>query len=302
MDRAIPITLASATLYALVSIAVRTLLVSGISVEMTVFVRFAVSAVALLLVPFAFGKRTTASNTTRLRLFLLGAFLVGLRAMILFTALRESSTAPVVILFFTFPFWVVILSALIGIERLTVAGLGSLVLASVGALLVIDPTSSTQSLGLVPAGLAVLSAAMYAVFLLAAAKLLAVIGRVEGAGWVAAGATATSAAGVLLFDGSAQALALPQLSLLVATGLLGTVALLGYFYVLDRAGANVVALFGMWEPVMVAVLAAVLLNELLTPVQMIGGVVVIAGLTLRAGGRGSHRRTRADVPIVATPD
>ena len=63
-------------------------------------------------------------------------------------------------------------------------------------------------------------------------------------------------------------------------GWLTVMAMLDFFAGLRRTGPSTAAILSTFEPVVTTALAALTLNEFLTPVQLVGGLVVLSSVAV----------------------
>ncbi|GGC06655.1 EamA family transporter [Cellulomonas carbonis] len=101
--------------------------------------------------------------------------------------------------------------------------------------------------------------------------------------------------------GAAEGVVLPLWALVAWIVLLGTVV--PYVLVLAgvaRLGAARTGVIGMLEPVAAAATAWLVLGESMTPVQLLGGAVVLAGVTAAETARSTHAARPAPDAVVST--
>ena len=80
-------------------------------------------------------------------------------------------------------------------------------------------------------------------------------------------------------------------------------AMLAFFAGLRRTGPSTASILSTFEPVVTTALAAVTLHEFLTPVQLVGGVVVLSSvaiLQLRPQRGRATPTERDEIPIGVT--
>ena len=194
------------------------------------------------------------------------------QALCYFTALRHASAGLVALLLYAYPAIVCLLAAAFLGERLTKRKLALLAVGFVGLGLTLGGGNGTPlgiALGLAAAlfysvyivvGARELGAtdalAITAVVCLSAAVSIALVGLAEPPHFPASG------------SGWAATLAIALISTVVA--------ILTFFAGLKRIGASSASMVSTLEPVVTVGLAALLLGELLTPLQLFGGTLVIA--------------------------
>ena len=236
-----------------------------------------------VLIPLAGGwaaMRLPAPQAARL------AGLGGLgQAMIAFlslSALEYIPAAMLVFLFYTFPAWVALRAAILKTERLTGARLFSLLLSFAGVAIMVGwpGAEAVHPLG---AGLALTAAVVYALFIPLIDRLRAGVSAVVATAWVAVGAMLIFLVAAIVL----RQLVLPStvLSWFYVIGL-GTVstalAFTLFLHGLQIVGPVAAAIITTAEPFFVATLAALVLDQPITPQTIVGGsLIAIAVLVLQ---------------------
>jgi drug/metabolite transporter (DMT)-like permease len=203
----------------------------------------------------------------------------------LFTAFERTSIALVLICFYTFPVMVAVAAVRVYGEPLTPTRAAALLLASLGMLLVVlAPALGQEGVKVEPLGIGLgLAAAVFqAVYALIAGRGYPSL----TAGQAATVISSTAAVGyvvVALVGGSTAALAEPLASdagwtWLVLGAVVGlaipTAAILAGFRQLGPTRASILMLL---EPVVGVMLAALLIAERPSPMQLLGGLLVLCG-------------------------
>jgi len=206
-------------------------------------------------------------------------------AALTLSALRYLPAATVGFLFYTFPVWVTIWSAVRGIDRLTPLRVVALACAVVGITMMVGaPGASAMS----PTGilLALAAAVVYALY-------IPIMG-VRQRGLPALGVSHAVAVGgtfwFLVWSAGSGALftrpSLPELALSAAMGVLTTFAFFGFLTGLAGLGPVRAAITSTVEPLWTVLLGVVLLGQSLGAGTLTGGVGVLLAvvlLTLRPG-------------------
>ena len=224
-----------------------------------------------------------------LQLVVMGGFVAG-TTISLFFAFERTTIATALIVFYTFPAWVAIAAVPLFGEHLGGRKIGAIALSGVGlVMLLAAPTDADGGIDLIGVGLALVaslcqtgfalvgaggfrsvpalqsaatlrtfSAAMYAFFLV---PLLAVLGQAS----TITDPLGTAEAWILILTAGVIGAAIPAV-LIIA----------GY----RRIGATRGAVLMLVEPVTGAFLAALLLAEQPTLVQLVGGLLVLVGAAL----------------------
>lgn len=210
------------------------------------------------------------------RLFLLlGGVALGLNWVALFEAFRRLNVSLATLVYYVGPILVLLVSPLIFRERLNGRKILSICLVAVGLVCI---SGSVTAGGMNPSGLvtAVISALFYASLIIFNKKIVHTSGL-----QTAALELDIAFAVVLLYSLLTTGLPHPQPAdwpYLVCIGLVNTgLAYLLYFAGLQKLPAQSVALISYVDPVSALVLSAIFLHEALSPVQLLGAVLIIGG-------------------------
>lgn len=299
--RGVAIVAASAVCFGTTPIFARAAYRSGADPVFALAVRFAAASAVLMLllwaVPGAGVRRLPRGRTLR-ALVLLGGICYAGEALCYFWALQRAPATLVAVLLYLYPALVVALSRVLHGVRVSPAAGSCLAVAVVGSALAVGPVAAGARTG---ALLAVAAAAAYAVYIVLAAE------PVRAAGPLAATAVVMSSAAVAL--GLATAVLRPAgprtLTGWLALGALAvvcTVAAAGLFLAgLSLLGPTDASTVATLEPVVSAVLAATLLGDRFTSVQLLGaGLVIVAVVALaRTAGNRTELAGAAPQPAQA---
>lgn len=212
-------------------------------------------------------------------LFLLGGVCYTLQSTFYFTAVRFISPTLVALLFYTYPILVVALACLLERRRPSLPIVVSGTISFAGVLLILGTTyGSIDGVGTL---LAFGAALVYAVYIVLGHRVIKEVAPFTATTFVTifagVGALATSFFTAPL-DFSFQPAAWGPIAVLV---LFSTItALLTFFRGLKILGPARASILSMSEPLFTALGAALLLQERLTAVQLIGGAAVLAGAVL----------------------
>jgi drug/metabolite transporter (DMT)-like permease len=246
----------------------------GASVLGVVVLRFALAAAVLWAVVWRRRLRPWPEHV--LSLWILGGILYAMQAVLFLQAVRLASPALAALFLYVYPVLVVILSAILrrgAIRRMGVLGLIS---ASVGLLLVLGQGGRFSWVG---AFLALGAAAVYSTYILFGQQVIARSDPIVAAAHIALSAVVTlTLAGLVLGGLDFQRFTLEGYLYAALIGLIpGALAIFAFLAGLERIGAARSAIISMLEPVVTVMLSALLLGEGLAPVQLLGGVLVVAG-------------------------
>ncbi len=223
-------------------------------------------------------------------LIVLGAFGYGGQALSFFTAIRLAPAGLAALLLYLHPALVAVLAAVFLHERLSTAKLVALAIALVGTTLTVMPSIGSDAIAGAPQVLtglafAVVSAAFYAVYIIVAAWVGRRAEALPMSTVVIAGAAA-----VFVVTALVRGPQWPQTPggwlAIAGMALLSTVAAITlYFTGLERIGPVRASTLSTIEPLCTVILAAIVLDESLAPVQLAGGALILAAAALiaRAG-------------------
>ena len=264
---------------------------AGVSPSALLLLRFSMAAVLLgLLLAFRPGLRSGPppspgpASTTRARLLLtalgLGALGYATQATLYFSALQRVDASLVALVLYTYPALVTVAAAALGRERLTPGRCAALVVASGGTLLVL---LGAGGLGFDRIGVALAfgAAVTYTVYILVTDAVVHRLSPVVLAALVMTGASAALAVRAALTGGIDLGFASTGWVWIACIAVVSTVvAMLAFFAALRRTGPSTAAILSTFEPVVTTALAALTLNEFLTPVQLAGGLVVLSSVAV----------------------
>jgi drug/metabolite transporter (DMT)-like permease len=221
----------------------------------------------------------------RARASLAVAALMGfLLNLCMFIAFDRITVALALLGFYTYPVLVAVANVTLGRERLDRPRVAALVLAVLGMVAVVasqlDPANGIK-LDVVGVGLALAAAGSQAVFVILSRSGYRAVPADQAMGFILA-VTVLFSTAVALVAGTTAALAFPVqapsiLPLLAFTGLFAaaipSMLFLTGIRLVGGTGAGILMLF---EPVVGVALAAWLLGEGLAPVQVLGGLAILA--------------------------
>jgi drug/metabolite transporter (DMT)-like permease len=257
--------LISATGFATLAVLGKLAFIAGLTIPTMLTLRFLIGSVIFLLLfglSHAMGRkqrrRRCELDPESLSLSLKGRELmlavglggVGYAAMsgLFFWGLEFMPVGMVAIVLYTYPVLVVVLSAIVLKERVTRYTIMALAL-SLGGLVLITGADPTQ---VDPRGVAiVLSAAIiYATYITVSRSMLSTIDARVLTAYVLPSAAATA------------------------------VPVFTFFAGLSRIGANRASILSTFEPVITILLGAILLDEVITSINILGGIMVLSGATI----------------------
>ena len=209
---------------------------------------------------------------------LFGGVALGLNWVALFTAYRLLNVSLATLIYYAGPMLVLLFSPLLFGESLTPQKIAAVAIVAAGLFCI---TGSITSAGMSPSGLlaAVLSALFYA-SLIIFNKRIVKTGGMQTAALELDVAFVVVLIYVLLTAGIPHPLK-ADIPYLLVLGLVNTgIAYMLYFTGLQKLPGQSVALISYVDPVSALVFSALLLHETMTPLQVLGAVLIIGGALL----------------------
>lgn len=252
---------------------------AGLDIPTVLTYRFALASLVIWPVLGALGHRTLLTGRHLAYAIALGAFGYATMNALFFLGLEFLTAGLAAIVLYTYPAFVVVLAVLTVGERVTRLTVGALALALAGVGLI----SGADPAGADPVGVAVVvgAALAYALYITAARVVLT---RVDPL--VLTAHVLPAAAGAVVVYGTATGgVAVPrgttEWGILVGIATVSTaIPVLAFFAGLERIGASRASIVSTVEPAVTVFLGAALLAEPVTPVTVVGGALILAGVVL----------------------
>jgi drug/metabolite transporter (DMT)-like permease len=279
---------------------------AGVSVEMMLFLRFAVAGIVMAIAVIARGS-TMPTLRVVLALIAMGGVLYVGEAMFFFHAMKHIPVGMVSLLLYVYPAVVTIAAWLFLRESITRGKIVALALASAGLLLTIVPTiadglassrgaDANPTLGVL---LGLGCCFSYALYILVGGPVARRAGAITGSSIII-----LSAAAVLGCIALARGDAWPNtphawwgiiLLAVVSTVISITAVLVG----LARIGPVRTSMISTLEPVVTVIVGAAFMNEAMSAVQVAGGVLIVtAAIVIARAGHGTQTAMPADAPAL----
>ena len=260
---------------------------SGADPITVLFLRFGLAAVVMMGI-MLFGKIRFPRGLLLLELILLGAIGYVGESLAYFTALTMASAGLVALLLYIYPALVTALSAIFLKEHLTTVKVVALFFALSGTALTIQITSGGSIIGIL---LGIAAAVDYAIYILLGSRIVRRSGSIGSTSIIIA-----STAGVYAIIAPFHGLAFPGSALgwiaVIAIALISTViSFVTFFAGLKRIGPTTASTLSTFEPIVAVALAAIVLGETITPVQALGGLLILIAVVILS--RKEMRRDKA---------
>jgi drug/metabolite transporter (DMT)-like permease len=282
----------------------------GADIPTLLALRFTLAAAVLWALLLPRGSRSavdgpvSGARATRLLPGLALGVLYAVEASAWFFALSRIDAALAELLLYAYPALVVVGAALLGRERLTRGRIQALALSSVGIALVLaaGDMATVDVLGVVAA---LASACLYAGYVLISDRVVADRDPLLVSAQIVTGA-ALCFLGYGLATGSIDlALSAEAWVATLSIAILSTVVpILAFLRGMQLVGVGTATILSTCEPVVTVGLAMLVLGERLAPVQLLGGVIVLAvlvGLTRSGASRVPSSHEPANAPARPAP-
>lgn len=223
---------------------------------------------------------------------LFGGIALGLNWTMLFIAYQQLNVSLSTLIYYTGPILVLLFSPLVLKESLSSRTVVSALIVGAGLLCI---SGSIVVTGMNPAGLlfAVLSALFYATLIVANKRIVQTSGLQTAA--IELDIAFIVVLLYVLLTSGLPTIDAQELPYILIIGFINTgVAYVLYFFGMQKLSGQSVALLSYTEPVAALVLSALLLHEVMTPVQTVGSVLIIGGAIF-----GEMRRRKRAVVVLS---
>lgn len=270
--------LASAACFGSMAIFARMAYASGIDVSTLLLCRFTIAAILMWALLLAKGMKLPRGKGLAI-LVGMGALGYAGQAFSFFTALTLASAGLVSLLLYLYPALVAILACLVFRHPLTRFQVVAVIVALAGSVLTIGRAGDGKPLGIF---FGVLCALIYSVYILVGSRFPKTVTPTASTTVITSSAAATYA-GVVAFRGFHPPATGTGWLAVVAIAVVCTVlAILFFFEGLERVGAVKASVYSTVEPVFTLILASVVLGESITPMRVLGGLLIVGAVLLLA--------------------
>lgn len=250
----------------------------GIALDSLLFLRFAIAG-AVMTGWMLVTQQPWPRGRSLLGLVLMGGVGYVGQSWCYFTALSYASAGLTALLLYLFPAIVTVLHAVLARRMLTPLRSGAVLVALAGTALTIGGNVEGQALGVF---FGIAAAMVYAVYIIAGERVTAGLGAIASATVIMLAGAASSALIVLGRGFSAPATSVGWGAVLAIALICTVVAIVAFFAGLSRLGAPDASTLSTLEPLATIVLAAVFLGERVSPLQMLGGAIILGSVIVLA--------------------
>jgi drug/metabolite transporter (DMT)-like permease len=270
--------LASAACFGSMAIFARMAYASGVDVPTLLLFRFSIAAILMWTLLLAKGMKLPRGKGM-VMLVAMGALGYAGQAYSFFTALTLASAGLVSLLLYLYPAIVAILARLVFRHPLSRFQIAAVVVALLGSVLTIGKAGDGKPLGIF---FGLLCAFIYSVYILAGSRFPKDVTPTASTTVITSSA-AVAYACVVLFKGYHPPGTGTGWMAVAAIAVICTVlAILFFFEGLERVGAVRASVYSTIEPVFTLILAAIVLGERITPMRVLGGVLIVGAVLLLA--------------------
>jgi drug/metabolite transporter (DMT)-like permease len=198
-----------------------------------------------------------------------------------FTGLTLASAGLVALLLYLYPAIVTVISVIFLKEPVSKLKITALVLALAGTVLTIGPAGGGQPLGII---LSLGAAFIYSIYILVGSKIVKQGTAIQSSTVIIISA-AVVYGGLLSVQGPAFPVTLSGWISVIALALISTVlAVVTFLAGLERVGPTNAATLSTIEPVVTVTLASLVLGEIITPLRISGGMMILLAVIFLARG------------------
>ena len=248
---------------------------AGMDTFTVLFLRFSVAAVLMGILLIA-RRESLPKGKVLGQLIGMGALGYVGQSFMYLTAINYASAGLVALLLYLYPFFVMVLSAIVFHEKVTRLKINALALALFGTALTVDPAGGQ----LIGALMAITAAAIYSVYIIVGTNVMKHVSPVQSSTVIFASAGVVFGL-ITAFNGSH----FPNMNsgwfamsgiVLIAT----VIPVVTFLAGLEMIGPTNAAMLSTLEPVVTVLLAAWLFQERLNAVSLLGGGLILVAVTL----------------------
>lgn len=243
--------------------------------------RFAGAAVILIGYLALQHRRVWLGASRSAQLLALGGIGYAGQAALYFTGLQRAPASLSSVLLYVYPAFVALLGWIVERRRPQASTGLALMVALAGVALTVGDGASAETQAVDPIGIAFVlaAAASYAVYIVVSHRLVQRGGALVSTFWICLGAAFSFSLAALAGASPASPLPSRAIGLVAAMSLFSTVLPVTTFLAgMARVGPTAAALLSTLEPVFTVALAALFLDEALTPRQLFGSAWVLGAI------------------------
>lgn len=251
---------------------------AGVSVETLLFLRFVIASVLLFSYLLIRQSKVSVDRKQLLFIGILG-FLYCFQTIFYFTSLKYILSSLAVVLLYLYPIFVLLLTVIFDNQKLSLGLIFPILLSILGIIILVGlPTGSINYYGVL---LAIGSALAFACYVIIGNRLVSSLSPVVTSSWVTA---CTSLfllmSGLIKGNISFQFHPTGWYSILAISLLATVVSTVAFYLGIKHIGPTKASLFATIEPIVTTVSAYLILNESVSPIQIIGICCILSSVTI----------------------
>ncbi len=268
----------SAVTYGFMGIFARLAYRSGVGVIELLLLSLLLSFATIGVMLLSKGQLLRPTKRQFVSLFALGGIAYGLQSGLLLLSLLYIPVSIAVLVFYTYPALVSVISIALRWELVSRNALISLALASIGLLLVVNPAYNLSFLGI---AIAFGSSLFYTVYVIGCSRLLKGLPSDVASFYIIGFAAATVSAFALAFRGIGFAWAPEGWLWIALTATVSTsVSIISFIKGMKIIGPTRSSILSVLEVITSVTAAAVIFGELMAPMQAIGMILLVIAIIL----------------------
>ena len=244
------------------------------------FLRFGIASICMIFIILV-RKNPLPRGRILIGLVLMGALGYVGQSFCYFTGLTLASAGLVALLLYLYPAIVTVISVIFLKEPVSKLKITVLVLALAGTVLTIGPAGGGQPLSII---LSLGAAFIYSIYILVGSKIVKQGTAIQSSTVIIISA-AVVYGGLISIQGPAFPVTLSGWISVIALALISTVlAVVTFLAGLERVGPTNAATLSTIEPVVTVTLASLVLGEIITPLRIAGGMMILLAVIFLARG------------------
>ena len=244
------------------------------------FLRFGIASICMIFIILV-RKNPLPRGRILIGLVLMGALGYVGQSFCYFTGLTLASAGLVALLLYLYPAIVTVISVIFLKEPVSKLKITALVLALAGTVLTIGPAGGGQPLSII---LSLGAAFIYSIYILVGSKIVKQGTAIQSSTVIIISA-AVVYGGLISIQGPAFPVTLSGWISVIALALISTVlAVVTFLAGLERVGPTNAATLSTIEPVVTVTLASLVLGEIITPLRIAGGMMILLAVIFLARG------------------
>lgn len=269
----------SAASFGTLAIFGRFLFADGVDTFTMLFLRFGIAAIFMMIILLA-RKEKLPGGKILLQLIGMGALGYVGQSFFYLTAIKFASVGLVALLLYLYPMFVFVLSIIVLRERVTWLKVAALVLALLGTALTVDPEGG-QLPGIL---LSIAAALIYSIYIIVGTNVMKHVSALQSSAVIFASAGAVFGALMMVNGVHLPTTNSGWLNVLGIVMIATVIPVVAFLAGLERIGPTNAAMLSTLEPVVTVLLAAWMFGELLKPVTLIGGGLILVAVLLLTRG------------------